>query len=195
MAPSPSPIDSAATPASGPSHFAPLANANRTCTRSFQGVRGHAHSRPRQGCAVQRGEVRVSSRECAGRGRVAPARADAKASTDRDSCTFRRETRCFRPATFGAGAHSGRSAAAPGPVGADSRRLVDNRAMPLRVHVASRADRFLGPLADVLSMPLEDPLVTEVVGIPTRGMERWLAQQLALRLGTRPEAPMGSAPT
>lgn len=35
-------------------------------------------------------------------------------------------------------------------------------------------------------MPLEDPLVTEVVGIPTRGMERWLAQQLALRLGTRP---------
>jgi exodeoxyribonuclease V gamma subunit len=38
-------------------------------------------------------------------------------------------------------------------------------------------------LSDVLATPLSDPLAPEVVAVPTRGVERWLAQSLSHRLG------------
>ncbi|HEY2429999.1 MAG TPA: exodeoxyribonuclease V subunit gamma, partial [Acidimicrobiales bacterium] len=56
----------------------------------------------------------------------------------------------------------------------------------LHVHRAERADGLVAGLADLLATPLPDPMVTEVVSVPTRGIERWLSQQLAGRLGTSP---------
>ena len=41
-----------------------------------------------------------------------------------------------------------------------------------------------GALGDVLAVPLADPMQPEVVSVPTRGVERWLTQRLAHRLGT-----------
>ncbi len=53
----------------------------------------------------------------------------------------------------------------------------------LHVHRAERADRLADALAEVLLDPLGDPFVPEVVSVPTRGVERWLAQRLSHRLG------------
>ena len=53
----------------------------------------------------------------------------------------------------------------------------------LHVHRAERADVLTGALADLLVQPLADPLVVEVVAVPTHGMERWLTQRLSTRLG------------
>ncbi|MPZ65856.1 MAG: exodeoxyribonuclease V subunit gamma [Pseudonocardiaceae bacterium] len=53
----------------------------------------------------------------------------------------------------------------------------------LQVHRAERADRLADALAGVLLEPPEDPFVAEVVSVPTRGVERWLAQRLSHRLG------------
>ncbi|GLZ45922.1 RecBCD enzyme subunit RecC [Actinomycetospora sp. NBRC 106375] len=54
----------------------------------------------------------------------------------------------------------------------------------LHVHRAERADHLVEALADVLDDPLDDPFQAELVSVPTRGIERWLAQRLAHRLGT-----------
>ncbi len=53
----------------------------------------------------------------------------------------------------------------------------------LHVHRAERADQLVGALADVLGKPLDDPLATEVIAVPSRGIERWISQELSLRLG------------
>jgi exodeoxyribonuclease V gamma subunit len=58
--------------------------------------------------------------------------------------------------------------------------------MAFHVHTATRADAFIDPLADLFAAPTSDPLAAEVVGIPTRGLERWVSQQLAQVLGARP---------
>jgi len=58
--------------------------------------------------------------------------------------------------------------------------------MAFLVHTATRADAFVAPLAELLAAPAPDPLATEVLGVPTRGMERWLSQQLAQALGAAP---------
>ena len=52
------------------------------------------------------------------------------------------------------------------------------------MHRAPRADRLVGALADALATPLPDPLAPEVVAVPSRGIERWISQELARRLGT-----------
>ena len=57
--------------------------------------------------------------------------------------------------------------------------------MALHIHTATRADAFVGPVVELLAAPLADPMISEVIGIPTQGMERWLSQQLALELGAR----------
>jgi exodeoxyribonuclease V gamma subunit len=56
----------------------------------------------------------------------------------------------------------------------------------LHVHRAERADVLARALADVLAVPLPDPFATEVVAVPARGVERWLAQRLSHRLGAGP---------
>jgi exodeoxyribonuclease V gamma subunit len=53
----------------------------------------------------------------------------------------------------------------------------------LHVHRSSRADALVEALGGVLSEPLGDPFAAEVVAVPTRGMERWVSQRLAARLG------------
>ncbi|MDA8309152.1 MAG: exodeoxyribonuclease V subunit gamma [Actinomycetota bacterium] len=52
------------------------------------------------------------------------------------------------------------------------------------VHRAERADVLAGALGDLLLDSFEDPMAVEVVAVPTRGVERWLTQQLSHRLGT-----------
>ena len=61
----------------------------------------------------------------------------------------------------------------------------------LHVHRAARADALVGPLADVLSQAPPDPFAAELVAVPTKGVERWLAQRLAHRLGAAPGTQAG----
>ena len=61
----------------------------------------------------------------------------------------------------------------------------------LVVHRSERADALVEALGDVLSAGLPDPLQTEVISVPTRGVERWLTQRLSGRLGTSPERADG----
>ena len=53
----------------------------------------------------------------------------------------------------------------------------------LQVHRAERSDRLVAALGEILAQPLPDPLATEVVAVHSRGIERWISQELALRLG------------
>src|ERR1700733_7969275 len=54
----------------------------------------------------------------------------------------------------------------------------------LHVHRAERADRLADGLAETLLEPLENEFASDVVAVPTRGVERWLTQRLSTRLGT-----------
>ncbi len=53
----------------------------------------------------------------------------------------------------------------------------------VHVHRAERADVLADALACVLARPLADPFATEIVAVPAKGVERWLAQRLSHRLG------------
>ncbi|QGN32196.1 exodeoxyribonuclease V subunit gamma [Microlunatus sp. Gsoil 973] len=55
--------------------------------------------------------------------------------------------------------------------------------MGLWVHRAERADRLATGLGMLLRDGLDDPFATEIVAVPTRGVERWLAQTLSHVLG------------
>jgi exodeoxyribonuclease V gamma subunit len=55
----------------------------------------------------------------------------------------------------------------------------------LHIHRAERADGLVEALRTLLSDPLPDPFAPEIVAVPTRGMERWLAQRMSDRLGAR----------
>ncbi len=56
----------------------------------------------------------------------------------------------------------------------------------LHVHRAERADALVDALRELLAFPPADPFAPEVVAVPTRGMERWLTQRMAARLGASP---------
>ncbi|HVL85434.1 MAG TPA: exodeoxyribonuclease V subunit gamma, partial [Pseudonocardia sp.] len=56
----------------------------------------------------------------------------------------------------------------------------------LHVHRSERADALASALAELLSAPAADPFTAEVVAVPARGIERWLAHRLAHRLGAGP---------
>lgn len=58
--------------------------------------------------------------------------------------------------------------------------------MTVHLHRAERTDRLADGLAAMLSRPLADPFAEEVVVVPERGIERWLAQRLSHRLGSGP---------
>jgi exodeoxyribonuclease V gamma subunit len=53
----------------------------------------------------------------------------------------------------------------------------------LHLHRAERSDVLADGLAEVLAEPAADPFTAEVVAVSARGVERWLAQRLAARLG------------
>ena len=58
----------------------------------------------------------------------------------------------------------------------------------LVLHRAERTDTLADSLAEVLAVPLADPMRSEIVSVPARGVERWLQQRLAVRLGTGVDA-------
>jgi exodeoxyribonuclease V gamma subunit len=53
----------------------------------------------------------------------------------------------------------------------------------LVIHRATRTDALAAHVAQVLAEPLPDPFATEIISVPTPGVERWLGQTLAARLG------------
>ncbi|MCV7431920.1 exodeoxyribonuclease V subunit gamma [Mycolicibacterium bacteremicum] len=55
--------------------------------------------------------------------------------------------------------------------------------MALHLHRAERTDVLADGLAALLAQPLPDPFATELVLVPAKGIERWLSQRLANRLG------------
>ncbi|WP_345217144.1 exodeoxyribonuclease V subunit gamma [Georgenia halophila] len=61
----------------------------------------------------------------------------------------------------------------------------------LHLHRSERADALVAPLAELLADPPEDPFTPDVVAVPTRGVERWLAQRLSHHLGTGPDDEPG----
>jgi exodeoxyribonuclease V gamma subunit len=58
--------------------------------------------------------------------------------------------------------------------------------VPLRIHRAERADALVAGLADVLTTVPGDPFTPDVVAVPSKGVERWIAQSLSSVLGTQP---------
>src|SRR5688572_32700384 len=56
----------------------------------------------------------------------------------------------------------------------------------LHIHRAERADALVAALGTVVVDALDDALAAEVVAVPTRGVERWVTQRLATRLGVSP---------
>ena len=68
---------------------------------------------------------------------------------------------------------------------ANCRRLRYERRVTggLYIHRAERADPLVAALGGILAAPLADPFAPEVVAVPSRGVERWLAQQLSHVLG------------
>ncbi len=61
----------------------------------------------------------------------------------------------------------------------------------LHVHRSERADALVAPLAALLAEPPADPFAADVVAVPTRGVERWLAQRLSHHLGSGPGGEAG----
>ncbi len=57
----------------------------------------------------------------------------------------------------------------------------------LLIHRSERADALVAVLGQVLREPTGDPFEPEVVAVPSRGVERWLAQQLSHTLGAGPD--------
>ncbi len=53
----------------------------------------------------------------------------------------------------------------------------------LHVHRSDRADGLIEALRALFADPPADPFARELVSVPTRGMERWLTQQLSLAIG------------
>ncbi|MFL6156210.1 MAG: exodeoxyribonuclease V subunit gamma, partial [Marmoricola sp.] len=63
--------------------------------------------------------------------------------------------------------------------------------MTLHLHRADSTDVLAGALARVLAEPVADPFAQEVVVVPAKGVERWLAQRLSHRLGAGPHGQDG----
>src|SRR5918992_1042073 len=59
------------------------------------------------------------------------------------------------------------------------------------LHRAERADTLARALGELLAEPLADPFAAEIVAVPAKGVERWLAQQLSHRLGASGAASDG----
>ena len=55
----------------------------------------------------------------------------------------------------------------------------------MSVHRSDEPDGLVGDLCEVLASPLADPLAPEIVSVPTRGIERWITERIALTFGER----------
>jgi len=56
----------------------------------------------------------------------------------------------------------------------------------LHIHRSERADLLVAGLARLLAAPPADPFTPDVVAVPSRGVERWIAQSLSASLGAQP---------
>ncbi|ANH37902.1 RecBCD enzyme subunit RecC [Nocardioides dokdonensis FR1436] len=63
--------------------------------------------------------------------------------------------------------------------------------MPLHLHRATRTDRLVDGLGELLAVPLDDPFAQEVVVVPAKGVERWVTQRLSHTLGAGPRGGDG----
>lgn len=61
----------------------------------------------------------------------------------------------------------------------------------LHLHRSERSDALIAPLARVLADPADDAFAVDVVAVPTRGVERWVAQRLSHHLGTGTDGESG----
>src|SRR3954449_9679802 len=61
----------------------------------------------------------------------------------------------------------------------------------LHVHRATRSDALVDELRETLATPLADPFAAEVVAVPSKGVERWIAQRLSHHLGGRTDRQDG----
>lgn len=57
--------------------------------------------------------------------------------------------------------------------------------MAIRIQVAPHPDALVALLCDQLATPPADPFAPELVAVPSRGIERWLTQQIASGLAER----------
>ena len=55
----------------------------------------------------------------------------------------------------------------------------------LTIHRGTSTAALAGALGEVLAVPPDDPFAKDVVVVPAKGVERWLAQRLSQGLGTR----------
>src|SRR4051794_1765850 len=78
---------------------------------------------------------------------------------------------------------SDESSLAIGPRPLSSQPALPSVRPMLHVHRAERADGLVEALRALLADPSPDPVAPEVIAVPTRGMERWLAQRMSDRLG------------
>src|SRR2546426_7754386 len=53
----------------------------------------------------------------------------------------------------------------------------------LRISTSNRVEVLLDKLVAVVQQPLRSPLDREIIVVQSKGMERWLKQELAARLG------------
>ena len=58
--------------------------------------------------------------------------------------------------------------------------------MTLFLHRGPSTDVLADALADLLAVPLADPFAQEVIAVPAKGVERWLAQHLSHTVGAGP---------
>ena len=63
--------------------------------------------------------------------------------------------------------------------------------MTLHLHRGTDTTVLADGLAGLLATPLPDPFAEEVVVVPAKGVERWLAQRLSHRLGAGPRGTDG----
>ena len=67
--------------------------------------------------------------------------------------------------------------------------------MTVQIHRSERADALVRGLAGLLATSPDDPFVPDLVAVPSKGVERWIAQSLSTTLGTTGDAATASAPT
>lgn len=55
--------------------------------------------------------------------------------------------------------------------------------MPLTIHTSNRIENLVDALAAILKQPLDSPFSPELIVMQSKGMQRWLAMELAARFG------------
>ena len=55
--------------------------------------------------------------------------------------------------------------------------------MPLKIYTSNRMENLVKALADIVAEPLASPFVPEEIVVQSKGMQRWLAMELARHFG------------